>query len=1305
MIKCITFLLFIFASVLILVGINKLVRLLSYEISERYLHYRYIIVTSVFAVLVSNTYLGSLLLKLIGSFVNLTSVNDIIKLIIPQRAIELIFILLCFLLLNIIFASAYVVVLLITKLVSRFLDTRFITWDSLNGPDKIKHYVWFWINKFYEEDDGIVVLKPVGYTTGIYMSGMKYATVIVGGAELIALYISIILGNDITNGVVLNLTKNFYLLPISAFFIFEQIHFFLEGEERFKNGYVTSTHISEEMLGNVEAMIPSYQECFSDHGNLLCSEFGPNKIIDPSGLMSNDTGNDMTEKCKEQGILAIIVNQLRQSRVVMNPVYQNALVGLIDGESVLVKDNTEGEFTPYYASFINYYLTQGKRAIILCTDDNMVNRVSSDLKSVAEQTNGSSMLWVLSTLDELDSSDSANILICTYNEFLRLDLDQFNAIVKYISFVVFPDCVGLINQNPVFLELLISKLKSIKSLEQYIFISGAGNNYVTNRIQQLFYYDGLIIKTYNADLRYAHSGVMVWKDESYYKLQTKLNISNSEAPYIGVALPLALMAIKDYFHKVYIIRGRHNGEDHYMHNALPHNNVIRFLETRDDVTNKIIYDESKVIEPEDMKIMCVYDDDFNFFNALWKWFKYTGKKGTIIHVISPFYMMREFFADNYKSIINDNNEYMALLNENTKLDFSRKLLLLASFAYRDLCESELKDTIHQYNWKFTSTAELLYSILITVRLPEQVHSINDFFEYYDVSNFESNPDRVIKTTKIRLTDRRLVDELKNRVSFAKIRFNMGSQSDLCILRDNVYNYYLRDQVMKFNGYFYRIDQIKDGVLQVSPDTPIRTYDYYTISDFQFSDSELIDHCVDNLQTDFNIYQSNVSRRIFGYISSTKGNDFYDKSILTDVTKLDLIVDKHDCVPILEIRIPKKCFAAKAEESVYLLSVLFNGLFKTLFPDSYQNLIAVADAQFDLELCRRVLDDRYDYTCEELIKLTNPGLYSIDIPADSDVVRLFVIEFSSVEYGMIKVLYEQRKKVLMTIYRYLNWYINSGKGMYLNYGMESVPELFAPNELLEALKQVLRTNEAPVIGDDNSIEETSGIKRKIYTCSFCGGSSYYAWKFGDDRIMCGNCHNHMKSQENEISDILLYIRSFLYENFRVSISKEIVIRFQSKDAIERAIGKGHGGRVLGFYNHASQQLWIERKGPAVAMQSTMAHELTHAWQYTQLDLKTLEKKLGKHAKQKRKVLLEGHAVFVQIMVMDKIGEVMFSERLAASSARRQDAYGVGYLMFMTYYQAKLEDEGIDNPFDTMKRLVQEIIEGKNPIEWPANIEKL
>ncbi|KIR01301.1 hypothetical protein P261_00115 [Lachnospiraceae bacterium TWA4] len=171
-------------------------------------------------------------------------------------------------------------------------------------------------------------------------------------------------------------------------------------------------------------------------------------------------------------------------------------------------------------------------------------------------------------------------------------------------------------------------------------------------------------------------------------------------------------------------------------------------------------------------------------------------------------------------------------------------------------------------------------------------------------------------------------------------------------------------------------------------------------------------------------------------------------------------------------------------------------------------------------------------------------------------------------------------------------------------------------------------------------------------------------------------------------------------YHISFRKDINVAFQSADAIRKAAGGISNGRIVGFYRHSKRQLWIEAKGPGIAMESTIIHELTHAWQYDALPLKQLTKEFPKSVRDKRiQLLLEGHAVYVECEAMEKKGEGEYIKRLRTRYMSSMDVYGLGYRIISEHFSNMDIHGSSATSFVRMQNLVEGIIKGEVSITWP------
>jgi hypothetical protein len=80
--------------------------------------------------------------------------------------------------------------------------------------------------------------------------------------------------------------------------------------------------------------------------------------------------------------------------------------------------------------------------------------------------------------------------------------------------------------------------------------------------------------------------------------------------------------------------------------------------------------------------------------------------------------------------------------------------------------------------------------------------------------------------------------------------------------------------------------------------------------------------------------------------------------------------------------------------------------------------------------------------------------------------------------------------------------------------------------------------------------------------------------------------------------------------------------------------------------------IENGSPRTHTLSTLAHELTHVWQFD--NLKFHEYKLEE---------MEGFASWVEIDLLTKIGETRYANKLKENLLQRQDEYGIGYRLII------------------------------------------
>jgi len=207
----------------------------------------------------------------------------------------------------------------------------------------------------------------------------------------------------------------------------------------------------------------------------------------------------------------------------------------------------------------------------------------------------------------------------------------------------------------------------------------------------------------------------------------------------------------------------------------------------------------------------------------------------------------------------------------------------------------------------------------------------------------------------------------------------------------------------------------------------------------------------------------------------------------------------------------------------------------------------------------------------------------------------------------------------------------------------------------------------------------------HVCSFCGKPALFIYKMSDGRSMCRSCKQQQVSMREEIMDLYLDTIDFMTKGYHISFKKNIHLRLKSAETIRKRCQMSGGGRVLGFYNDKSRELWIESRGPRNAVQDTMIHELTHAWQFAELDLKKLQRKKA----EEYLLYLEGHACYMEVDIMRKLGEEEYAEFLDWQFEQRDDEYGRGYRMIKKIIAEKASEGSHNTPFAIMMDIVNNL----------------
>ena len=206
------------------------------------------------------------------------------------------------------------------------------------------------------------------------------------------------------------------------------------------------------------------------------------------------------------------------------------------------------------------------------------------------------------------------------------------------------------------------------------------------------------------------------------------------------------------------------------------------------------------------------------------------------------------------------------------------------------------------------------------------------------------------------------------------------------------------------------------------------------------------------------------------------------------------------------------------------------------------------------------------------------------------------------------------------------------------------------------------------------------------CDFCGriltGVEYERLRDGRDRCMV--CSRAIVSDARGVKALYLQTKESLCERFDISLDVSIEVRVVSARKLSKATGKtftptpGFDARAVGLAvkHRNGYRILLENGSPQLSLIATIAHELTHIWQYTHWNAAAIRSKYGKY----ELAVYEGMAKWSELQYLYLLNETTQADRSFAHEVRRDDVYGYGLRCFLKQYPLSrgISLEG-DTPF--------------------------
>ena len=197
------------------------------------------------------------------------------------------------------------------------------------------------------------------------------------------------------------------------------------------------------------------------------------------------------------------------------------------------------------------------------------------------------------------------------------------------------------------------------------------------------------------------------------------------------------------------------------------------------------------------------------------------------------------------------------------------------------------------------------------------------------------------------------------------------------------------------------------------------------------------------------------------------------------------------------------------------------------------------------------------------------------------------------------------------------------------------------------------------------------------CDFCGGKIYgieYE-TLADGRERCTLCGKTAIKTESEFKRLFAGVKHNMEVFFGININAGIIVEMVNSKKLHKKIGKSFvptkhpDSRVLGVAINDKNgfRLLVEHGSPRFSTALTIAHELTHIWQYLNWDKKAIKKKYGKRILDE---VYEGMAKWVEVQYAYLINEKGRAKREYRETMLRDDEYGRGFIRYVSNYPLSL-----------------------------------
>jgi len=695
---------------------------------------------------------------------------------------------------------------------------------------------------------------------------------------------------------------------------------------------------------------------------------------------------------------------------------------------------------------------------------------------------------------------------------------------------------------------------------------------------------------------------------------------------------------------------------------------------KDSVFRKVkphILPIDEIIEPQVFSI--IYDNENNAATSYMKWI-HLGNEENFSIVISKPYLFRDYFNANHHFFANAPFSALQPCMCNCRITLAIILLNMLKDGEQD------ENTIKSHLLKYYKSEEI-------VSVPDKLKELFSIYFSDDLAKDLRTKDEVVfDGTKYQTHIKfRLVHPDRINLPYLDVITVKDENGNVLfdILRDLLYQNYIKNQHHSFSGLPYIItdyDQVNKtlDVTRSKISNELFCKVYYHI-EVRFDENTLpikginmeepvifYHHTGVEMAYKMEAYETYVHIKpleLIAFENSYKAPSFSSGSSTRQSVDQDSTPSRsYTKGKVLKLSLKYLNYYSDSIEKIRkMLQILFYEGIQSLFPHHSQYLIVASVGKGDPDL---------------------PWIFNDFVSNDETRdgwLSFYFIEDAHIDLGLIGALtYDNISYLMRYIFDYLIWlteepscpegyidYLNRkdfDKLSFLKYGREDLPDYFKIDLIINFIRDQFTTKDVDLMQMQQNRLAHNNI---IGTCDFCRTKMRNSemQRLNDGRMRCPECAKDAVDTNEQFKALCEKVKEAFLTHLNLDFNK-IAYKAKLVSAVELhkvgdynfSITNGYDIRkLIGLARDRNvDEFYIEDGYKSDETFGTIAHEMTHIWEYNDADFKKMRKT--------NEDLVEGLAVWTDLYLTEKYGATKMEDRMDGW-INREDEYGRGLRFIM------------------------------------------